>query len=328
VTAQRKRGGLRAAVAGLGAALQWRLLLLWTLGLLVPALLATLPLWRMLANGFDHAVGVDAIAARLDLPAFIDVFGDMGPAGGALGGSLAGSALFVLLLLPWLHGMTLASIRAGHRLGFAGLLQGGLAEYWRMLRMTLWSLLPLGAALALGGVAMKAADATAASAILEADADSAQRWATVAMAVLFLFAHATGEAARGVLGAEPARRSVVRAWGRGLLLLLRRPLAMSLAYLLPTLAGVLLAAGLGALRVLVAGPSWMALLAGFVLVQLLVAALGWGRSARLFALADLARHDAQRRGVRHGPMQHEHAARHALHAQAGTGRPASGLAIA
>lgn len=327
MTAQRKRGGLRAAIAGLGASLQWRLLLLWTLGLLVPALLATLPLWRLLATGFDHAVGAEALAARLDLPAFADALGALGPAGGALGASFAGSALFALLLLPWLHGMTLASIRAGHRLGFTGLLQGGLAEYWRMLRMTLWSLLPLGAATALGAVAMHAANVRAASAILEADADSARRLATCALVVLFLLAQATAEAGRGVLGAEPARRSVVRAWGRGVLLLLRRPLAMALAYLLPTLVGVLLATGFGALRVLVAGPSWTALLAGFVLAQLLVAALGWGRSARLFALADLARYDAQRRGVRHGPMQHGNGG-HALHAQAGTGRPASGLAIA
>ena len=100
MTAHRKRGGLRAAFAGLGTALQWRLLLLWTVGLLVPALLATLPLWRTLADAFDHAIGVDAIAARLDLPVFIDALGDLGPAGGVLGASLAASALFALLLLP------------------------------------------------------------------------------------------------------------------------------------------------------------------------------------------------------------------------------------
>jgi len=326
VTAHSKRSGLRAAFAGLRDALQWRLLLLWTVGLLLPAMLATLPAWRLLASRFDHAVGADGLATRFELTAFVDALANLGPAGGALGASLAGSALFALLLLPWLHGTTLASIRAGHRLGFAGLLQGGLAEYWRMLRMTLWSLLPLAAALAIGAAAMKAADARAADAILEADAKSASRAALFVAALAFLVAHATAEAARGVLGAEPARRSVVRAWGRGLLLLLRRPLAMALAYLLPTLAGVLLAAGFGALRIAAAGPAWTSLLAGFVLAQGIVAALGWGRSARLFALADLARHDAHRRGARHGRIAAHEAQAHAMHAPV-AGRPAAGLAI-
>lgn len=326
MTAHSKRSGLRAASAGLRDALQWRLLLLWTIGLLLPALLATLPAWRLLASHFDHAVGADGIAARFELTAFADALGELGPAGGVLGASLAGSALFALLLLPWLHGMTLASIRAGHRLGFAGLLQGGLAEYWRMLRMALWSLLPLAAALAVGAAAMKAADARGADAILEADAKSAARVALCVAVLAFLVAHATAEAARGVLGAEPARRSVVLAWGRGLLLLLRRPLAMALAYLLPTLAGVLLAAGFGALRIAVAGPAWTSLLAGFVLAQLVAAALGWGRGARLFALADLARHDARRRGARHGRIASHGVQAHAMHG-AVPGRPASELAI-
>ena len=327
MTAQRKRGGLRAALAGLSDALQWRLLVLWTLGLLLPAVLATLPLWRTLAARFDHAVGADAIASRLDVPAIADVLVGLGPASGTLGASLAASALFALLLLPWLHGMTLASIRASHRLGFAGLLQGGLAEYWRMLRMTLWSLLPLGAALALGSLAMKAADERAATAILEADAKSAQRMALGAMVVLFLLAHVSVEAARGVLGAEPARRSVVRAWGRGVLLLLRRPLAVSLGYLVPTLVGVLLAGGFGALRLAGAGPSWTALVAGFLLAQLLAASLSWGRNARLFALADLARHDAQRRGARHGHVAGHDGHAHATHALATPGRSTAGLAV-
>lgn len=327
MTAQRKRGGLRAALAGLGGALQWRLLLLWTLGMLLPAALATLPLWATLSARFDHAIGADALAGRLDPVAFIEALGDLGPGGPGFLAGVAGPALLALLVLPWLHGMTLASVRAGQRLDFGGLLRGGLAEYWRMLRMTLWSLLPLGVALAAGAMAMKAADARAVDAILEADAKSAKQLATAAMLVLFLVAHATVEAGRGVLGAEPARRSVVRAWGRGVLLLLRRPLAMSLGYLLPTLVGVALAAGFGAARVMVAGPSWTALLVGFVLAQLLAAALGWGRSARLFALADLARHDAQRHGVRHAPVQQGQSG-HALHGQAASGRPASGLAIA
>jgi hypothetical protein len=316
----RKRSGLRAAFAGLRAGLQWRLLLLWTLGLLLPAVLATLPLWRALSAQFDHAVDPAAIAARLDVMAMFDAISAFGPAGGAIGGGLLGASLFVLLLAPFLTAMTLASIRSGRSAGFAVLLQGGVAEYWRMLRMTLWSLLPLGVALGLGAVAMKAADQQAADAILQADADAAKRFATIAMAVLFVFAHASVEAGRGVLGADPVRRSVVRAWGRGLMLLLRRPLATLLAYALPTLLAAAVALVFVVLRVQAGAGTVPGFIGGLLLAQLIVAALAWGRNARLQALADLARDMLARRAQRHGrartaePAHHAHA----LHAAPAT----------
>src|SRR3546814_5109177 len=103
------------------------------------------------------------------------------------------------------------------------------------------------------------------------------------VAVLLVLAHASVEAGRGVIASGPARRSAVRAWGRGFMLLLRRPVATLLVYLGTTLVGYGLALGFGLLRVQVSGSGWLALLIGLLLTQLQVASIAWGRSARLYA---------------------------------------------
>lgn len=312
MNAHRKRGGLRAVMAGLGAAAQWRLLLLWAIGLLLPTAIVALPVWRALTAQFDFSVHVNEIAARLDMSTMLEVLSTLMKSSGELitGASIAG-ALFALLLAPWLSGMAVASIRAGRRLGFGELLQGGLREYGRMLRMSIWAILPLGIALAIGGGAMALADSTTEHAILEAAVDNANRVALVALAVLFVLAHAGVEAGRGVLAADPALRSVLRAWWRGNKLLLRRPLATLMVYLGTALVGYGLALVLGALRTQVNAAGWLGFLGAFVLTQLIVAAIAWGRNARLYAMADLARHEQLRRDARHA-----HATANARHAHA------------
>ena len=311
MNASRKQGGLRAAFIGLRAAAQWRLLLLWVLGLLLPTLLVALPTWRALAAQLDYSMQVDAMAAQLRLAPMLEVLQPLMKQGGPFFSGIGiGATLLALLLAPWLSGMTLASIRAGRRLGFAELLQGGLGEYWRMLRMTIWALLPVGIALAIGSGAMALADSTTEGAILEAAVDNANRVALVVLALLFVLAHAGVEAGRGVLAADPALRSVLRAWWRGNKLLLRRPLATMIVYLGTALVGYGLALVLGVLRTQVNAAGWLGFLGAFVLTQLVVAAIAWGRNARLYAMADLARHEQLRRDARHA-----HAAptsRHAL----------------
>jgi hypothetical protein len=61
------------------------------------------------------------------------------------------------------------------------------------------------------------------------------------------------------------------------------------AYAGATLASYAIALPLLVLRLRVSGPSGAELLLGFVLAQLAVAALGWGRAARLFAFTALSR---------------------------------------
>jgi len=312
MNASRKRSGLRALIAGFGAAAQWRLLLLWTLGMLLPTALVALPVWRALAGQFDYSAHASEIAARLDMSTMVEVLKPlMKNSGDLLTGATIAGTLLALLLAPWLSGMAVASIRAGRRLSFAELLQGGLREYGRMLRMTIWALLPLGIALAIGSGAMALADSTTESAVLEAAVDNANRIALVVLAGLFVLAHAGVEAGRGVLAADPALRSVLRAWWRGNKLLLRRPLATLAVYLGTALIGYGLALVLGALRTQVNAAGWLGFLGAFVLTQLVVATIAWGRNARLYAMADLARHEQLRRDARHA-----HAAANARHVHA------------
>ena len=288
---QRKPGGLRALAGGIGAALQWRLLLLWALFLLLPSLVAALPVWSWLGGKFDHTLQADAIAAGFHDIAMSDVLSQLGQVGNLLTVTSIVGIVVALLLGPWLTGMTIASIRAGHRLGFAALLQQGLGEYGRMLRMSIWMLFPVGVAIALGSMAMKMADKHTEQAILQSEVDSARNIALAVLALLFVPAHASVEAGRGVLGANPALRSVLRAWWRGLKLLLRRPLATLVVYLGTAVLGYGLALGFIALRVQTSAASWLGFAGGLLLTQLIVVALAWGRNARLYGMANLARHE-------------------------------------
>lgn len=291
----RKLGGLQALLDGLRDALQWRLLLLWVLGLLLPTAIVALPLWDALAAQFDHNLHVGQLASGFDAMAISGATSNIGESGAWFGGIGFAASMLVVLLTPWLSGMVVASIRTGYPLGFTGLVGGGLREYGRMLRTLLWSLLPLGAAFVLGSIAVAVADKLTEDAILAADADRATDIALFVMAVLLLLAHASVEAGRGMIAANPARRSVVRAWGRGVILLLRRPLAVLLVYLGTALVGYGLAFVLGLLRIQASGGDWLVVMLGLLVTQLLVAAIAYGRSARLYAMADLARDDDLRR---------------------------------
>lgn len=284
-----RRGGLGAAFSSLGTALQWRLLLLWLLATLVPALLVATPLWTSLQAQFGHSVHAAVIAAGDNLPLLLEGLGEMGEHGQWLAAALGGSGLLMLLLAPWLTGMVVASLRAGRRLGFAELAAGGLSEYWRMLRMMLWSVLPIGLAILFGGIVLGALQAGTEDAILASEVESATRIGLIVMVVLGVLAHVTVEAGRGWLGADPALRSVVRAWWRGLKLLLRRPLATLLVYVVTCVAGFGLAALLGWLRLAVDGIGAGAAVLSFLVGQAIVLAIAWGRIARLHGLAAIAR---------------------------------------
>lgn len=286
----RRDGAVAALAAGLRLSLQWRLLLAWVLILLLPTLLLALPVTGWLHAQFGHSLQAAAIAAGQDLPMLVEGLSAIGDHGAWLGGSALGAVLVMVVLAPWLTGMVVASIRSGFPLRMGALLRAGLGEYLRMLRMLLWSLLPLGIALALGIWAMNLADKHTEQAILAADADGSARLALVAAVVLLVLAHASVEAGRGWLGADVGLRSVIRAWWRGCKLLLRRPVATLTVYLGTSLVGYGLALLFGVLRVQADGSSVGGWLAGFVLTQLAVAMLAWGRIARVYGMAELAMH--------------------------------------
>ncbi len=283
-----RRGGLGAAFAALASALQWRLLLLWILATLVPTLLVATPLWRTLQAQFGHSVHAARIAAGQDVSLLMQGLAKLGEHMDWLVAGLGGSTLLMLLVAPWLTGMVVASLRAGRRLGFGELVHGGLAEYWRMLRMMLWSLIPLGVALAIGGGVMGAMRSGAEDAILATDADAAARNGMIVAGIVFVLLHATVEAGRGWLGADRALRSVVKAWWRGVKLLVRRPLATLLVYVIASLVGYGLAALFAWWRVRADGTGTGAFVLSFLLGQAVVAMIAWARIARVTGMASLA----------------------------------------
>ena len=139
---------LRSALrVGLRGAMQWRLWLLWVGASLACALIAALPAWSWLAAALNHSVHAQAIAAGQAPTQLLDLLFARDAPLAAIGGSARIGAVLMLLLSPLLAGATIAAIRSRTRPGFGDLVRGAVAEYGPMLRMLLWSVVPLGLAL-------------------------------------------------------------------------------------------------------------------------------------------------------------------------------------
>ena len=117
-------------------------------------------------------------------------------------------------------------------------------------------------------------------------------WRNLAIALsaqLLALVHATLDAGRAALAIERRRSSAVKAWWSGCLMLARRPLTGFGVYFLISASGLALAGALAIRRINVTGCSTPGFIAALLLVQLTVMAIGWMRSARLFAMVQLAR---------------------------------------
>jgi hypothetical protein len=277
-----------ALKTGLVAGLRWRVQLWWVIALALPALIALLPIWTSLQSQFAYSPKSAVIAALGDVPLLVDGLRGMGAQleGITLAGVVA--TAISLLLSPWLTGMVVASIRERRSLGMGELAHGGLREYGRMFRMLLWSILPMGVAIGIGSAIFVALGKQAGEAILASEAARASNIGLGVMAVLVLFAHATVEAGRGWLAADIGLRSAVRAWWRGLKLVLRRPLASFGVYLGTAIVGYGLALVFAWLRTRTGGASTGGFVLGVAVTQLLVAMLAFARIARLHGFAALA----------------------------------------
>ncbi|NII10060.1 hypothetical protein [Oleiagrimonas sp. C23AA] len=292
------RSGLTGFFGALAAALQWRLLLWWMLLLLIPTAVVAIPLWRHLAGMLDHAVGTAGWAQHIDALAVSDALENLICQGSAPGGAGLAGMLLALLLSPWLTGMVLASARAP-RVGFIELAQVGLADYGRLLRLLIWSVLPLGIAVAAFALLQHVAGGYADKAVLEGAADRVSWACTLAAWLVYVVMHTMVESARAAMLIEPGLRSATRALGRGVMLVLRRPLASLLGYLAVTAIGAVLLLLVGALRLHTGGPGFVGMLAGFAVTQMLVLVLAWMRAARLFVLAGVMHHAPSRRRRAH-----------------------------
>lgn len=271
------------------AALQWRLLLLWVLLMLIPTAIVAIPIWQTLSASLDYSVHAAALARELDATVVTDLLAMHGKSAAAFSNAALVALVTTLLLSPLLSGMAITAARAQQPARFGALASGALAEYPRLLRMLLWSAIPLGAALAAGSAALDAAANHGANALTASSAALTHYLALGLMALLFAIAHATLDAGRAALAIERRRRSAIKAWWSGCKLLATRPLATFGIYLAISLAGLALAALLGVARLNLPGGSALAFAGALLLTQVIVAVLAWMRSARLFALIELAR---------------------------------------
>ena len=281
----RARTSVPRALTG---ALQWRLLLLWIAATLLCALVGALPVWNWLASLLDHAVQAPAIAEGRAPGLLMEALTARTTPMGILSGSLLASTLLMLLLSPLLAGATVAAARSRAPLGFGDLLRGGVGDYGPMLRLLLWSVIPLGVAAAILMGAIGFNEKAHEHAILATDVERGRNIAMAVGGILLLLAHAGIEAGRGWLAADARLRSAFKAWWRGAKLLARRPLAVLSAYLLPTLCSLLLALAMVALRQRVDASGFGGFLLALLLGCTIAGALAWGKVARLFALRALA----------------------------------------
>lgn len=274
--------------AALGRALQWRLWLLFAGASLSCALLAGLPVWNWLAGVLNHSVHVDAIAAGQAPALLLDAVLSRDAPTGVIGESSLIAAILMLLLSPLLAGAAVAAARSRSRLGFGDLLRGAIAEYGPMLRMLIWSIVPLGLALLVTSMVIAGNEKAHEHAILASEVATGRSVALWIGGLLFVLAHASLEAGRGWLAADARLRSALKAWWRGLKLLCKRPVAVLAVYLATTLAGLLLVALMLLLRPYLGHGSVVALLLGLLLSSAVAAALAWSRIARLFGMQALA----------------------------------------
>jgi hypothetical protein len=267
-----------------------------------------------------------ALALDVDLSALADLAANYGRSGAAFPLAAAEALVLTLLLSPLLSGMAVSAINTVGAMGSAAtmaiargpmnplstsggaawqtgaaaarppllraLLAGGLREYPRMARMLIVALVPLGLAAALGAWAMRAAASYGETATLQSSSDAARMAALLLLLLLLALAHSTLDAGRATLALDPRRRSAFLAWWHGCRLVMRRPraaLATLAVYLAITLAGLALAALLSVARIHLPPLGAAGVIKGFLLTQLIVMVLAWMRTARLFAMVELAK---------------------------------------
>lgn len=277
--------GFRALVGGLlNAPRHWRMLLLWLVASLVPAIVASVPLRRMIGATFGYSPHAADIDAGRNMPLLADGVMAMLRHGGAaaLGLHIGATAVVALLLSPLLSGMLVASLREGRPLGFGEAMHGGLREYWRQFRLWLVLAIPAGLLIGAAGLVSDMIAKSGDGAILASQAKHLRWGASAVLLLAIAISHCALEAGRAQFAADGQLRAAWRAFTRGVGLMLHRPFSVGLVYL----ATVLLAALVSPLLVLdlIKGNVWVAML----VLQFGTLVLGGLRAARLIGLARLS----------------------------------------
>lgn len=294
-----QRVGLGAFPKALWAALQWRVMLIWIVLLALPTLIVALPVSHALGALLDHSVHATALAQKFHGLLMGDaMFSVIQHNASAIGASQSVALIVTLLLSPFLTGVVVTAVREARHPTLGELMHGGLRQYWRLLRLMLWSLVPYVIAVVIGMIAYHAADQHADAAILQSVADRGFTVAKVILVVLLVLAHAIMESSRAQLAANDDLKSATRAFGRGIAMLVRRPLATLGLYLGTSIIGYVLAGLVALLRIRTDAAGVGGFIAALVLAQVIVLILAWQRTARIDALARVARATPpRRRGV-------------------------------
>jgi hypothetical protein len=272
----------------------WRIGIIWIIATLIPTAVVTLPLGRLLAESLDHSVFAADWAAQMSLSTLVEWISNSTDSAPLLMGAVMISLLITLLLWPFLSAMVISTVTEPQPAGFVALIRGGARTYGRMLRMLLWSAVPWGIAGGIGGTALHLAKKMGEKAVLESTADHQFTAALILLIVLLVLAHITEEAGRAQFALDPSRRSAVKAWWRGVKLVKSHPLAAFGNYLGLTLAGFVLMAIVGVIRINTPHAGLFGILVAFVLTQVIVMAAVWMRTARLLALVQIGASPAAR----------------------------------
>ncbi|MGO8994483.1 MAG: hypothetical protein ACLQVI_14285 [Polyangiaceae bacterium] len=279
--------------SALGHGAQWRYLLLFLVAMALPAAFAFGPIALFLQTLFDHSPRFAELTSKLDSPALTEVVRQMSePAGSGIMPGFHHAFLAAVLLSPALAGAAAVLARSDEPSDIRALL-GGAGEFFpRMLRMVIAASIPFGVAAGLGALAFHFAEKVEEGAVLESTASNATNFAMAITALLVWLAHVTVEAGRAHLAAEPERTSALVAWWSGVRLAVRRPAQVFGLCLMTTVVAVGLALVLNAVRYRITQSGGGSIALAFVLGQLGVVAIAWGRSSRLSGLVAVIREES------------------------------------
>lgn len=266
----------------------WRVGVVWIAATLIPTAIVSVPLGQFLSAALDHSALAGEWARQWNIAAVLELIANSTEFAPVLAGAGVVAALFTMLLWPFLTAMIVASARDARPTGFVALLSGGVRAYGRMLRMLLWSAVPFGIAGAIGGSVLYLTQKMDEKAVLQSTGDHQQTAAMILLILLLALAHISIEAGRAQLAIDANRRSAVKAWWRGIKLIKARPAAAFGSYLALTIAGLILMALIGLIRLQLPHASLSGVLLALGLSQLIVIAAVWMRSSRLLALIQIS----------------------------------------
>jgi hypothetical protein len=276
---------------------QWRLLLVFWAALLVPSIIASMPILAFFERHLGQSPNAAALFARMDSATALELVKQLSENGSAaaMRQGVVAALLVLLVSAPFAAAAAVAAAQTDERLRLRSLLAGAGGLYGRMVRTFLCALIPFAVAGALTSAAFFAANRANEKAIRETLALRNWALASVLAAFLIFLAHLLVAGGRAQFAAARPRRSAMLALWSALRLFVRWPLRV----LGIGVAGALAAAVPSALLMLLRlrlpqrNPALVAL--AWLLAQLAIVAVGWGRNVRIFALAELSRADAAQR---------------------------------